>query len=57
LTVEPSARLSEQHGRAGFTKNRLKQPNRSSSSFRNLQSAMTFAVGGFGFGTGGTTPS
>src|SRR6516164_11701585 len=35
-------------GRAGCTKKRLKQPNRSSSSFRNLQSATAFAIGGFG---------
>jgi hypothetical protein len=32
----------------------LKQPSRSSSFFRDLQSAITFATGGFGFGSAGT---
>jgi hypothetical protein len=42
---------------AGFAKKRLKQPNRSSSSFRNLQSATAFATAGFGFGFGAMMPS
>jgi hypothetical protein len=37
---------------AGCTK-RLKKPNRSSFSFRNLRSATLFATGGFGFRSGG----
>jgi len=41
----------------GRAKKRLKQANRSSSSFRNLQSATSFATGGFGFGSGAKIPS
>jgi hypothetical protein len=33
-------------------KKRLKQANRSSCSFRNLQSAASLATGGFSFGSG-----
>jgi hypothetical protein len=42
---------------AGCATKRLKQPNRSSSSFRNLQSAIAFATGGFVFGAGGMMAS